>query len=224
MAPSLKQDAQPFQKHVAMQNINQENDTENVPIHFTNDDALFEPAGELEVDDSSSYSDSDSVSEMKSPICKKLKTFSQEIPSSVIDKFAALYQLLILKLPLDLWKSCVNDDFLEQTLEQTLLYTRHDKNFPNFELCKEELLQFFGIIFISGYHSLALEQDYWSNSADLGVELVSASLSRKRFMQIKSMFHLVNNREFRNNSSKMSKVPPIYSIFALIQYRIFCTF
>ena len=158
MAPSLKQDAQPFQKHVAMQNINQENDTENVPVHFTNDDALFKTAGELEVDDSSSYSDSDSVSEMKSPICKKLKTFSQEIPSSVIDKFAALYQLLILKLPLDLWK------------------------------------------------------------------LVSASLSRKRFMQIKSMFHLVNNREFRNNSSKMSKVPPIYNIFALIQYRIFCTF
>ena len=38
-------------------NVDQESDTENVPEHFTNDDALFEPAGELEVDDSSCSSD-----------------------------------------------------------------------------------------------------------------------------------------------------------------------
>ena len=38
-------------------NVDQESDTENVPENFTNDDALFEPAGELEVDDSSCSSD-----------------------------------------------------------------------------------------------------------------------------------------------------------------------
>ena len=41
-------------------NIDQESDTENVAEHFTNDDALFEPAGELEIDDSSCSSDGDS--------------------------------------------------------------------------------------------------------------------------------------------------------------------
>ena len=75
---------------------------------------------------------------------KKLETFSKEVPSSVIDKFADLYLELILKMPLDLWKSFVNNDFLELTLEQTLLCARRDKNCLKFELCKEELLRFFG--------------------------------------------------------------------------------
>ena len=132
-----------------------------------------------------------------------MKTFSKEKPSSVLDKFADLYTELILKTSLDLSKFFVNDDFLELTLEQTLLYARSDENCPKFELCKEELLQSFGIILISGYHNLPSEQDFWLNSADLGVELVSASLSRKPFVEIKSMFHLVDNRELGNNSSKI---------------------
>ena len=119
---------------------------------FTNDDALFETARELEVDDSSCYSDNDSESEVEVPTSKRQKTcsplwkisetFSKDITSSAIDKFADLHPELILKTPLGLWKSFVNEDFLEQTLEQTLLYARHDKNCPNFELPREELLQF----------------------------------------------------------------------------------
>ena len=69
-----------------------------------------------------------------------MKTFSKEKPSSVLDKFADLYTELILKTSLDLSKFFVNDDFLELTLEQTLLYARSDENCPKFELCKEELL------------------------------------------------------------------------------------
>ena len=43
---------------------------------FTNDDALFEPARELEVDDSSCYSDNDSESEVEVPTSKRQKTCS----------------------------------------------------------------------------------------------------------------------------------------------------
>ena len=102
------------------------------------------------------------------------------------------------------------------------MYARRDKNCPNFELCKEELLRFFDIILISGYHSLPSEQDYWSNQADLGVPDVSVSLSTKRFLQIKSMFHLVDSRELENNSNKIAKVAPIYDTLnsALSQYEI----
>ena len=194
-------------------NINQESDTEDAPEHFTNDDALFEPALELKVDDRSCSSDNDSGSEVEvptpnrqktcPPLWKKMETFSKEKPSSVLDKFADLYTELILKTSVDLWKFFVNDDFLELTLKQTLLYARSDENCPKFELCKEEFLQFFGIILISGYHNLPSEQDFWSNSAGLGVVLVSISLSRKPSVLIKSMFHLVDNRELGNNSSKI---------------------
>ena len=42
----------------------------------------------------------------------------------------------------------------------------------------------------------------------------------------KAMFHLVNNREFENNSRKMTKVTPIYDTLksALIQYVFFHAF
>ena len=83
------------------------------------------------------------------------------------------------------------------TSSGALLYAKRDKNCPNSELCKEELLWFFGVILISGYHSLPSEQDYWSNSADSGAKVVSESLSRKHFMQIYSIFHLVDNRELK---------------------------
>ena len=73
---------------------------------------------------------------------KKSETFSKDIPSSVIDRFADLYRELILKTPLNLWKPFVNDDFLEQTLELTLLYVRRDKNCPNFENAKKNFCDF----------------------------------------------------------------------------------
>ena len=45
-------------------------------------------------------------------------------------------------------------------------------------------------------------------------------------MQIKSIYHLVDNRELGNNSSKMSKINPIYHTLnsALTHYGIFHTF
>ena len=73
---------------------------------------------------------------------KKSETFSKDIPSSVIDRFADLHPELILKTPLDLWKRFVNDNFLEQTLEKTLLYARRDKNCPNFEYAKKNFCDF----------------------------------------------------------------------------------
>ena len=86
------------------------------------------------------------------------------------------------------------------------MQARRDKNCPNFELCKEELLRFFAIILISGYHSLPSKQDYWSNQADLGVLAVSESLSRKRFLQKKSMFHLKSNKMFHLIQTKWQKL------------------
>ena len=58
-------------------NIYHESDTENVPEHFANDDALFKPAGELGVDTSSCTSHNDSESEIEVPTPKRQKTCSQ---------------------------------------------------------------------------------------------------------------------------------------------------
>ena len=103
----------------------------------------------------------------------------------------------------------MNDTLTQNILEQILLYARR-KNNVNFDLHKAELLRFFSIIILSGYHKLPSERDYWSNQPDLGVPIVSEALSSKRFLQIKSMFHLVDNTTLEGNSNKMAKVMLLY--------------
>ena len=80
-------------------------------------------------------------------------------------------------------------------------------------------------MFIYGNYCLSSEQRYRSNSANLGLELVSESFSRKCFMQYGSCF-ICSITESENNSNKMAEVDPIYDTLniAFIQYGIFHTF
>ena len=76
---------------------------------------------------------------------------------------------------------------------------------------------------MSGYHKLPSERDYWSNQPDLGVPIVSEALSSKHFLQIKSLFHLVDNTTGEGNSNKMAKVMLLYDHLnsSFIKYGIF---
>ena len=117
----------------------------------------------------------------------------------------------------------MTDTLTQKILEQILLYARRDKNNVNFDLHKAELLQFFGIIILSGYHKLPSERGYWSNQPDLGLPIVSEALSSKRFLQIKSMFHLVDNTTLEGNPNNMAKVMLLYNHLnpPFIKYGIF---
>ena len=66
-------------------------------------------------------------------------------------------------------------------------------------------------------------RDYWSNRPDLGVLIVFEALSSKCFLQIKSMFHVVNNTTLEGNSNKMAKVMLLYDHLnsSFIKYGIF---
>ena len=110
----------------------------------------------------------------------------------------------------------MTDTLMQNILEQILLYARRHKN-------KAELLQFFGIVILSAYHKLPSERDSWSNQPDLGVPVVSEALGSKRSLQIKSMFHLVDNTILEGNSYKMDKVMLLYDHLnsSFIKYRIF---
>ena len=124
-------------------NIDQDSDTENVPDNFTCDDNLFEPAGEFEIDDDSGSSDDHNNGVLveasaskkrkpRDPVWKKSVMFSKQIPFSDFGKFENLHPELILKSPLELWKSFISEDFLELILQQTLLYARRDIKLSQF--------------------------------------------------------------------------------------------
>ena len=106
-----------------------------------------------------------------------------------------------------MWKEYITNDLLEKIFENILIYAERDKNNSKFHIAIGELLRFLGIILLSGYHSLPSEQDFWSNQPDLlGVPIVSEALSSTPFLQIKPMFHLVDNHTIDGNNDKMTKV------------------
>ena len=77
----------------------------------------------------------------------------------------------------------------------TAKYAKQDKNDKAFELSMGELMHFFNIVLLSGYHSLPSEQHFWLNQPDFGVPIVAKAMSSKRFLKIKGMFHLVDNKK-----------------------------
>ena len=131
--------------------IDQDCDTENIPEKFVDEDAMFEPADELEVNCSSSSESEDDVTnnqmnnnskkrKRSTPLWKKCIDFSKVIPSIEINKLANDYPELTLKSPFELWRDFMTDTLMQNILEQILLYARHDKNNVNFDLHKAELL------------------------------------------------------------------------------------
>ena len=128
------------------------------------------------------------------------------IPLVEIEKLANEHPELVTKSPSQLWKEYITDDMLEKICENILLYARRDKINSKFDIAIGELLRFLGIISLSVYHSLPSEQDFWSNQSDLGFSIVSEALSSKPFLQMKSVFHLVDNHTLDGNNDEMAKV------------------
>ena len=78
----------------------------------------------------------------------------------------------------------------------------------NFSVTHKEMQNFVGLLILSGYNMRYNFRDYWSKSKDLGCPAFSNTMSRARFQQIKSFFHVTNNNDL--GSGKMAKITPLY--------------
>ena len=145
------------------------------------------------------------------PTWKKSANSIKDIPLIEIEKLPKENPEFVTKCPFQLWKEYITDNLLEKICENILLYARRDKNNSKFDIAIAELSRFLGIILLSGYHSLPTEQDFWSNQPDLDVPIVLEVLSSKRFLQIKCMFHLLDNHTLDGNNDKMAKVALLYN-------------
>ena len=81
---------------------------------------------------------------------------------------------------------------------------------------------FLGVLLLSGYHSLPEEDHYWSNSEDLAVNIVSSSMSRAQFRNVKRNLHFADNQKLPAGD-KVAKVAPIYSTvnITLMKFGVF---
>ena len=90
---------------------------------------------------------------------------------------------------------------IELLLHETNQYANRDKNKPQFKVTLEELKNFIGLIFLSGYNIRLAERDYWSVDPDLRCDTFCETMSRNRFFKIQSL-----------SESRMAKVEPLYDL------------
>ena len=100
-------------------------------------------------------------------------------------------------------------DIIDLLVEQTNLYAKRDRHKMNFSISKEEMINFIGLIFLSGYNIRKSTRDYWSVDPDLGCSSFRDTMSQNPFEEIESVFHVADNA-FLEQDSRISKVKLIY--------------
>ena len=104
-------------------------------------------------------------------------------------------------------------DIFELLVSKTNRYAAME-NDHNFSVSMKEMQSFVGLLILSGCNMRLNFRDYWSKSRDLKCSAFTDTMSRARFQQIKSHFHVANNDCL--GQGKIAKVAPIYEILSKI--------
>ncbi|GFU57010.1 piggyBac transposable element-derived protein 2 [Trichonephila clavipes] len=103
--------------------------------------------------------------------------------------------------PVEVYEEFLSPTYLEPILTETEKYAKQWKNTPDFSLTTEELKTFIDFFIFSGYHhTLSSEFYYWSDKEDLMVPIVRNSMTRNRYLEIKSVIHLADNNEAKSQT------------------------
>ena len=140
----------------------------------------------------------------------KRETYDSNIAEGVLQPVANTHPKLIAKSPVELFDLIWNHEIISLIVEQSELYARRDLNWPIFRTTDDDVRKFIGILLLTGYNCQPCEKDYWSTSSDLGCDLVTSTMSRNRFLELKRCLHLANNQHLQ--TTKMAKVAPIYDL------------
>ena len=91
-----------------------------------------------------------------------------------------------------------------------------------FYVTGEEIRKILGMLLLSGYYFLPEEHYFWSRQQDLSAAIVSNTMSRNRYHEIKKYLYFADNQNL-TEEDKMSKIAPLYELLNrnLIQFGIF---
>ena len=100
----------------------------------------------------------------------------------------------IIKSPIVVFKAMFSDDLVLCVTIQTSLYAlQHGKG--NLKILEGKIRTFIAVLLLSGYYIVPYRNLYWANAPDTHNEAVSYAISRNRFREIPSNFHLADNTE-----------------------------
>lgn len=110
---------------------------------------------------------------------------------------------------------------MDMIVENTNEYAGQN-NVAGFSTSVREMKTFFGILYLTGYHTLPTIESYWSNKASLGCKFVKDAMSRDRFKRIKQNVHVCNNKKLDKND-KFAKISPLNDILnkKFMQFGVF---
>ncbi|XP_066969134.1 piggyBac transposable element-derived protein 2-like [Macrobrachium rosenbergii] len=104
----------------------------------------------------------------------------------------------------------VFEGLIELLVRATNRYAKRAKNCQSFEVTSEEIMNFIGLLFLSGYNIRSSEKDYCGKAQDLECLILAATMSRNRFQEIKKFLHCADNANLGNE--QMAKVKFLYDL------------
>lgn len=109
--------------------------------------------------------------------------------------------------PVEVFEKLFDEEIVNLLTEETRRYATQ-KNNHSFSITSNDIKIFIGFLLFTGYHRLPREKLYWCVDEDLNVPIVSNSMSRNKYYEIKRYFHLANNETIDKND-KMFKLRPL---------------
>ena len=111
-----------------------------------------------------------------------------------------------LQLPIDYFRRFFEDNLLKHIVDQSNLYSIQKNPNKPLALDQNELEQWLGLCLYFSISKISNTKLQWSKP--MAQEIVTSAMTRDRFQQIKSNFHLVDNST-RDPSDKIFKVRPL---------------
>lgn len=124
--------------------------------------------------------------------------------------------------PLQIFEKVFDEEVFAMIVQYSQTYAAQ-KNKHDFKVSVDELKTFFGILLLTGYHSLPRERLYWCLDEDCSVSIVSRAMPRNQFEEIKKYLHFCDNLVAVESSDKMCKVRPLADILMkkFLQWGVF---
>ena len=130
----------------------------------------------------------------------------KKIPEENFTYLANIHPHLALLEPIALFRLFFNDEILDLIATEAKRYASQQNEL--FYLQQHEIDTFIGIILLAGNNSRPRQRLYWSKDDNVAVPLISRSMSRKRFEDIKKFIHFADNNNL-NAGDKLAKIRPL---------------
>ena len=136
----------------------------------------------------------------------KKTTNLKKLEESEFEQLSESHPHLLFLEPVELFRLFVNNEICEMIRCETERYAAQ-KNQP-MNISAQEIEMFLAIVILTGYNSRPRQRLYWSKDDDVTCSVVSRSMARKQFEDIKRYLHFVDNNHLQIGE-KLAKIRPL---------------